>query len=82
MAQARWPFMYLTTRRANDSPRLRMNLDLRNSLEVLLQRMLKALEPGTIMLIHRHHASSETVVICGVRFVGSSMMTTVLRQSM
>ena len=27
------------------------------------QRMLNALEPGTIMPIHRHHASSETVVI-------------------
>ena len=25
--------------------------------------MLNALEPGTVMPIHRHHASSETVVI-------------------
>ena len=25
--------------------------------------MLNALEPGTIMPIHRHHASSETVVV-------------------
>ena len=38
-------------------------MDLRNSPEDLSQRMLNALEPGTVMPIHRHHASSETVVI-------------------
>lgn len=51
------------TARAKGSPRLRMNLDLRNSAEDGSQRMLNALEPGTVMPIHRHHASSETVVI-------------------
>lgn len=40
-----------------------MNLGLRKSPEDLSQRMLNALEPGTVMPIHRHHASSETVVI-------------------
>ena len=54
------------TKRAQNSPRLRMNLDLRNSPEDQSQRMLNALEPGTVLPIHRHHASSETVVIlCG-----------------
>ena len=48
---------------AKASPRLRMILDLRNSAEDGSQRMLNALEPGTVMPIHRHHASSETVVI-------------------
>lgn len=51
------------TEQAKFSPRLRMNMDLRNSPEDLSQRMLNALEPGTVMPIHRHHASSETVVI-------------------
>ena len=51
------------TERAKASPRLRMNLDLRNSPSDGSQRMLNALEPGTVMLIHRHRASSETVVI-------------------
>jgi cupin fold WbuC family metalloprotein len=37
-------------------------MDLRNSPEDLSQRMLNALEPGTIMPIHRHRKSSETVV--------------------
>ena len=51
------------TARAKASPRLRMNLDLRNSALDGSQRMLNALEPGTVMPIHRHHGSSETVVI-------------------
>ena len=48
---------------AKSSPRLRQAMDLRNSPKDLSQRMLNALEPGTIMPIHRHHASSETVVM-------------------
>ncbi len=39
-----------------------MNLDLRNSTEDGSQRMLNAIEPGTVMPIHRHMRSSETVV--------------------
>lgn len=50
------------TAKAKASERLRMNLDLRNSLEDLSQRMLNAIEPGTVMPIHRHMKSSETVV--------------------
>lgn len=51
------------TSQAKESPRLRFNLDLRNSTEDKSQRMLNALEPGTVMPIHRHFASSETVAI-------------------
>ena len=51
------------TAKAKENPRLRQSMDLRNSAEDLSQRMLNALEPGTVMPIHRHHASSETVVI-------------------
>ena len=50
------------TAQAKASPRLRMNLDLRNSPEDKSQRMLNAIEPGTVLPIHRHRASSETVV--------------------
>ena len=50
------------TARAKESPRLRMNLDLRNSPEDLSQRMLNAIEPGTELPVHRHLKSSETVV--------------------
>ena len=50
------------TAQAKASPRLRMNFDLRNSPDDKSQRMLNALEPGTIMPIHRHQKTSETVV--------------------
>lgn len=51
------------TRRAQTSPRLRMNMDLHNSPEDHSQRMLNAIEPGTVMPIHRNLASSETVAL-------------------
>ena len=50
------------TEQAKASERLRANLDLRNSSEDLSQRMLNALEPGTVIPIHRHKGSSETCV--------------------
>lgn len=55
-------FDYLTAQ-AKASPRLRMNYDLRNSPADQSQRMLNALEPGTIIHVHRHRFSSETVVV-------------------
>ena len=50
------------TAKAKASPRLRENYDLRNSAEDGSQRMLNAIEPGTVMPIHRHRNSSETCV--------------------
>ena len=50
------------TAQAQASPRLRMNLDLRNSAADQSQRMLNAIEPGTVLPIHRHPTTSETVV--------------------
>ena len=51
------------TEQAKNNPRLRQSMDLRNSPDDLSQRMLNALEPRTVMPIHRHKGSSETVVI-------------------
>ena len=48
---------------AKASPRLRMNFDFRNTPDDQSQRMLNALEPGTVMPIHRHQNTSETVVV-------------------
>lgn len=48
---------------ASASPRLRMNMDLRNSPEDGSQRMLNALEMGTVMPIHRHRSTSETQLL-------------------
>ena len=50
------------TAKAKENPRLRCNLDMRNSAEDLSQRMLNALEPGTVMPIHRHKGTSETCI--------------------
>ena len=55
--------MNALTMAAKDSPRLRMNRDLRNSSDDKSQRMLNAIEPGSILPIHRHRKSSETVVV-------------------
>lgn len=50
------------TAAAKSSPRLRMNLDLRNSPEDKSQRMLNAIEPGSVLPVHRHRSTSETVI--------------------
>ena len=57
------------TEQAKASPRLRMNLDLRNSAADGSQRMLNAIEPGSPLPIHRHTKSSETVVCLRGRLV-------------
>ncbi len=50
------------TAKAKENPRLRMNMDLRNGENDGSQRMLNAIEPGTVLPIHRHKGSSETCV--------------------
>lgn len=52
--------------KARTSPRLRVNFNLHNSLDSSVQRMINALEPGTIMPIHRHVHTDETyIILCG-----------------
>ena len=57
------------TAQAKESLRLRMNLDLRNSDADSSQRMLNAIEPGSVVPIHRHQKTSETVVVLRGRVV-------------
>ena len=47
---------------AKASPQLRMNYDLRNSAADQSQRMLNAIEPDSVIPIHRHNETSETVI--------------------
>lgn len=49
---------------AKNSSRRRMNYDLRTSAEDSSQRMLNVLMSDTIVPIHRHPETSETVVVC------------------
>lgn len=51
------------TKKAETNERLRMNLDMRTSPEDTSQRMLNAIEPGSILPIHRHRFTTETVVM-------------------
>ncbi|MDY3978902.1 MAG: WbuC family cupin fold metalloprotein [Tidjanibacter sp.] len=48
---------------AKASPRLRMNYNLHESLDSKAQRLLNALEVGTILPIHRHMHTAETYVL-------------------
>ena len=57
------------TAKAKASPRRRMNLDLRNGIDDQSQRMLNAIEPDSVVPIHRHQKSSETVVCLRGRVV-------------
>ena len=51
------------TAQAKENERLRMHCDLRDTTEDQSQRILNAMEPGTVLPIHRHRGSSETVVM-------------------
>lgn len=51
------------TEQAKGCERLRMSMDMRTSSTDGSQRMLNALEPGTILPIHRHRFSTETLVM-------------------
>lgn len=48
---------------AKESDRLRMHYDLRDSVNDNSMRMLNAIEPGSIIPIHRHNETSEEVVL-------------------
>ena len=48
---------------AKANPRLRQAYDLRTTLEDSSQRILNAVEPGTVLPIHRHRNSTETIVV-------------------
>ncbi len=48
---------------AKASPRLRMNYNFHQSLDDKCHRMLNALEPGTVVPIHRHPTKAESFVV-------------------
>lgn len=51
------------TAQAKESPRLRMNHNLHDSLDAKAQRLFNALEPGTLLPIHRHLHTAETYLV-------------------
>lgn len=51
------------TSQAKKNERLRMNYNLHQSLDDKTQRLFNALEPGTIIPIHRHVHTDETYIL-------------------
>ena len=51
------------TEQAKESPRLRMNYNFHQSMEDKCHRMLNAIEPETVIPIHRHAETSEDVIV-------------------
>lgn len=49
--------------KAKVSKRLRMNFNFHDSLDSKAQRLLNALEMGTVLPIHRHQHTSETYIL-------------------
>ena len=48
---------------AKDSPRLRMNLNIHQSLEDKCHRFLNAIEPGSMVPIHHHPTKEESFIL-------------------
>lgn len=53
------------TEKAKNSPRLRMNYNFHEDLSDKCQRLLDALEPGTVMPIHHHKVDEMFVILRG-----------------
>jgi len=51
------------TDQAKQNPRLRMNYNLHESLDAKAQRLFNAMEPGTVIPIHRHPHTAETYIV-------------------
>ena len=51
------------TEQARQNPRLRMNYNLHDSLDAKAQRLFNAMEPGTVLPVHRHRNTSETYIL-------------------
>ena len=56
-------FLNMVSAQAKVSPRLRMNYNFHQSLEDKCHRFLNAVEPGTVVPIHRHPTKDESFVI-------------------
>lgn len=55
--------------KAKESPRLRANINLHEDLNEPIQRLAIAMEPGTLIVPHRHHHTWELLTPLAGRFV-------------
>jgi cupin fold WbuC family metalloprotein len=61
------PLLEQLSYQASNHERLRMNYNLHTDLENPVQRLLNALEPGTIIPIHRHLHTDEVYILLAGR---------------
>jgi cupin fold WbuC family metalloprotein len=61
------PLLEQLSYQASNHERLRMNYNLHTDLEDPVQRLLNALEPGTIIPIHRHLHTDEVYILLAGR---------------
>lgn len=53
----------IISEKATENHRLRKNFNLHESLDESVQRLLNALEPGTVLPVHRHKTTDETYIV-------------------
>ena len=53
----------IVSKQAKESQRLRMNFNLHERLDSPVQRLLNAMEPGTVLPVHRHRHTDETYIV-------------------
>lgn len=53
----------IISEKATENNRLRKNFNLHESLDESVQRLLNALEPGTVLPVHRHKTTDETYIV-------------------
>lgn len=56
-------FLDIVSSKAKESPRLRMNYNLHETLDASVQRLFNAMEPGTVIPIQRHRNTAETIML-------------------
>ena len=56
-------FLNIISAQAKESPRLRKNFNLHETLDSKVQRLFNAMEPGTVIPVQRHRKTAETLML-------------------
>lgn len=56
-------FLNIISAQAKESPRLRKNFNLHETLDSKVQRLFNAMEPGTVIPVQRHRNTAETILL-------------------
>ena len=56
-------FLNIISAQAKESPRLRKNFNLHETIDSKVQRLFNAMEPGTVIPVQRHRNTAETILL-------------------